>query len=431
MVHFIGIKGSGMSALAQIMHNLGYKVQGSDVDKEFFTEIGLKANGIPVLVYDSEHIKEGFEVVLGNSIKEDNPEYKRALELNLKIYSYQEMISKLCENYNTIAITGCHGKTTTTAILSHVLNNTVGCNYLIGDGTGHATKDNQYFVLEACEYKRHFLSYFPNYSIITNIELDHVDYYKSLEDVLNAYQEFITQTKNKVIACGDDENVRKLECDKIIYYGFNDNNNVQARNVIYSQSGTSFEVYIDDKLYSRFELPCFGEHLILNTLAVITICYLENLPLDKVADQLKTFPGAKRRFSEEKINETIFVDDYAHHPTEIKVTIKAAKQKYPDKEIVAIYQPHTFTRTSKFIKEYADTLGIADEVFILPIHPAREKQEDYPGITSQKIIEQLGKGSVLEMTDANLLVPHKDKVLLFMSANDLSVLRDETKKLMN
>jgi len=429
MYHFIGIKGAGMSALAQIMHNLGYHVQGSDVEKSFFTEIGLKEQGINFFSYDAKNIKANYEIVLGNSIKEDNVEYKQAIALKLKIYTYQEMIAKLCENYNTIAITGCHGKTTTTAILSHVLNNIVGCNYLIGDGTGHAARNNKYFALEACEYKRHFLSYFPNYTIITNIELDHVDYFENLDDVIDAYQSFVSQTKNKVIACGDDTSVRKLQSDKIIYYGLKDNNNIQARNVIYTNTGTSFDVYIDNELLNSFELPCFGEHIVLNTLAVITVCYLENIDMEKVTYELKSFPGAKRRFSEEKVNNTIFIDDYAHHPTEIGVTIKAAKQKYPDKEIVAIYQPHTFSRTASFIDEYVDSLSLADNIYILPIHQAREKQEDFPGVTSEILVEKLGKGQTITMDDAEILKQHKNKVLLFMSANDLSILIEPTKKL--
>lgn len=217
MYHFIGIKGAGMSALAQIMKTLGYEVQGSDVDKSFFTEIGLIEKRIPFFVYNKDNIKEDMKIIVGNSIKEDNEELIYAKELSLNIYTYQEMIGNLIRDYRSIAVSGCHGKTTTTGILAHVLNSTVGCNYLIGDGTGNANINNKLFALEACEYQRHFLSYHPHYIIITNIDLDHVDYYKDLEDIKSAYQEFSNQGK-QLIVWGDDENIRSLKLDNVLYY---------------------------------------------------------------------------------------------------------------------------------------------------------------------------------------------------------------------
>ena len=224
MYHFIGIKGSGMSALAQIMNSLGIDVQGSDVDKHFFTEEGLIKNGIKIYEFNKENIKKNLKIVQGNAFNENNnEEVKRAKELNLEIITYQEMVGKISKMFKTICIAGCHGKTTTTAMLSHVLNDITGCNYLIGDGTGYANKKNKYFALESCEYKRHFLSYFPSYSIITNIELDHVDYYKDLDDVIAAYQSFINKTSKTAILNGDDENVKKLKFDKIKLVCYNTN----------------------------------------------------------------------------------------------------------------------------------------------------------------------------------------------------------------
>ena len=175
MYHFIGIKGSGMSALAIILKARGYKVQGSDYPNHFFTEDNLIKNKIKILPFKKENIKKRMIIVKGNMFNEENIEVREAINKKLKIYSYQEMISKIIKDYNTIAITGCHGKTTTSKLLAHVINP----NYIIGDGSGGASANN-YFVLEACEYKRHFLNYNPNYTIITNIDLDHVDYYKNI-----------------------------------------------------------------------------------------------------------------------------------------------------------------------------------------------------------------------------------------------------------
>lgn len=161
MYYFIGIKGTGMSALAQILRDLDYEVAGSDKPDHFFTEQALIDKGIKIYNFDKNNIKEDMIIVQGNAFKDDHEEVVRAKELDLKIYTYQEMVGKLTKMFETITIAGCHGKTTTTAMLSHVLNSIKGCNYLIGDGTGHANKENEYFALEACEYKRHFLSYTP------------------------------------------------------------------------------------------------------------------------------------------------------------------------------------------------------------------------------------------------------------------------------
>ena len=223
--HFIGIKGSGMAALAMIMHDLGNEVQGSDVDHHLFTEDALREKNIKILSFDENNIDKDMIVVIGNAFDDTNVEVKKTLELGTKHYNYYELLRELVFNYESVAICGCHGKTTTTALISHVFDDLVGANYLIGDGTGHARNSNKYFFLEACEYKRHFLFYYPKYIILTNIELDHVDYYKDLDDMKNAYEEFLRQCDSYVIACGDDENVRSLSTDKeLIYYGFNENN---------------------------------------------------------------------------------------------------------------------------------------------------------------------------------------------------------------
>src|SRR5574344_2149369 len=211
MYHFIGIKGTGMSALAQILFDLGYEVQGSDKPDHFFTEAPLLEKGIKVLEFNPDNIKPDMIVIQGNAFRDIHPEVVRAKELGCKIYSYQEMVGRLTNMFKTITIAGCHGKTTTTAMLSHVLDHIEGCNYLIGDGTGHASKDNEYFALEACEYKRHFLSYNPYYAIITNIELDHTDYYKDINDVIDAFNSFANKAKKAVIMCGDDNNTRKIK----------------------------------------------------------------------------------------------------------------------------------------------------------------------------------------------------------------------------
>ena len=428
MYHFIGIKGAGMSSLANIMNDLGYEVKGSDIEKHFFTEIGLNERNIKITVYDKNNIYEGLTIIKGASITEDNVELMEAKRLNLEIITYEEMVGRLTTKFKTICVSGCHGKTTTTAMLSITLPST---NYLIGDGTGFAKKENTYFALESCEYKRHFLNYTPYYLIITNIDLDHVDYFKDIDDVIDAYNTLANKTIKKVVMYGDDPHTRKMKLDKEpITYGLSDNNDVIAKNIEYNENGIKFDVYINNNMFGKFDLPLYGEHQLLDSLSVITVCYLEGMDSNTIQSNLSKFKGAKRRFSEVVVNDSIIIDDYAHHPNEIKATMDAVKQKYPNKNIVAIFQPHTFTRTEEFASDIAKYLNIGDCAYVLDIHPAREKQEDYPNVTSDIIIDKLNNGYHLNITDAKILSRHKGSVYVFMSPNDLSVLEKELKELL-
>lgn len=426
--HFIGIKGTGMSALAQIMKSLGYEVQGSDKEDHFFTENGLIEAGIKILPFNKNNIEDNMIIVQGNAFRDDHEEVVRANELGLKIYTYQEMVGRLTEMFMTIGISGCHGKTTTTAMMSHVLNSIVGANYLIGDGSGYASKDNKYFCLEACEYKRHFLEYSPYYAIITNIELDHIDYYKDIDDVISAYQEYANKAEKMVIACGDDPYTHSLEVNSpIFYYGLSDDNDIIAKDVEYRDDGTSFDVFVEDNYYGHFDLPLFGKHMLLNSLAVIGVCYYERLEARDVAKYLKTFGGAKRRFKENVIGDIVTIDDYAHHPTEVKVTIKAARQKYPNKKIVAILKTHTLSRTKEMADEFAEALNLADYSYIMDVGVDRF-EEGYDDVDYNVILDKLDNGKYMSLDNVDELLKYDNAVLLFMSSKDIYVLQQEYEK---
>lgn len=414
MHHFIGIKGSGMSGLAIIMKKLGYDVEGSDYEKHYFTEENLIKNNIKILEFNKENIKDDMIIVKGNTFNEENVEVKEAIKKNLKIYTYQEMVNIITNKYNLIAVSGCHGKTTTSSMLSHVLDS----NYLIGDGSGDIN-DSEYFVLEACEYKRHFLKYNPKTIIITNIDLDHVDYYKNIEEVIKAYQEFANIAKT-IIACGDNTYTKEIKHNNIYYYGTNENNYFHAKNIKYNEEGITFDLYINKEYKYNFKLPFYGTHMLLNTLAVISGCYLEKINLKQIEQKLKTFKGAKRRFKETKVLDNIVIDDYAHHPNEIKALIEATKQKYKDKKIIAIFEPHTYSRTKEFYKEISNELNKIDYSYVMDIYPSREKQKDYEGITSDLIIDELKNSEQLKKEEINKLLKHHNSVLLFMSPNDLT-----------
>jgi len=419
--YLIGIKGAGMSALGLILNDLGYNIVGYDDNKEHqFTEDKLRERNIKIYTEDNNEIDENTIIIRSSAIKEDHPQMLKAKALDLKTYEYNEMLGKLANMFDLITVAGCHGKTTTTAMFAHVLGGITGCNYLIGDGTGKVSKEHKRFVIEACEYKRHFLVYEPDYAIITNIDLDHVDYFKDINDVMDAYTEYANNASKMVIACGDDPYTRALELNKpLFYYGLEDDNDIIAKDVEYTEEGTNFDVFVEGNYYGHFELPIYGKHMVLDALAVIAVCSYERIEAREVAKYLKTFTGANRRFSETVINDSIVIDDYAHHPSEVKATIKAAKQKYPNKKIITVFQPHTFSRTEEFYDDLAKALNNSDYSYILDIYSAREKQEDYPNVTSKLIIDLLEHGESINNKTWDKLKEHKNSVIIFMSPKEI------------
>ena len=425
--YLIGIKGSGMSALALILNDLGYSVVGYDDEDSYqFTEDKLKERNIKIYTSDNDEMDENTVVVRSTAIKEDHPQIVKANKLNLKIYEYNEMLGKLSNMFESITVAGCHGKTTTTSLLAHVLKNICGCNYLIGDGNGYASKENKKFVLEACEYYRHFLVYEPEYAIITNIDLDHVDYYKNMDDVIDAYREYANNAKKMVIACGDDPYTLRLNVNTpIFYYGIEEDNDIIAKNIEYTKDGTKFDVFVEDNYYGYFEIPLYGKHMLLDSLAVIGVCYYERIDAKELAKNLKTFKGAERRFDEIVLGSNVVIDDYAHHPAEVKAIIKGVKQKYPDKRIVTIFQPHTFSRTKEFYEDIAAALNLSDYSYVLDIFPARERQEDFPDITSNKIIELLDHGESINDLESSKLYDYNNTVFLFMSPKEIKKIKQD------
>lgn len=307
--YLIGIKGSGMSTLAQILYDLGYEVSGYDDNTDYkFTEEGLIKRHIPIYHDGKNKLSSNTIVTYSAAFKETHPEIQRAQALGLQIKKYHEILGDLTRKFNSICVCGTHGKTTTSTLITHVLKNTLGCNYFIGDGTGHASLDNNLFVIESCEFNRHFLSYEPTYTVLTNIELEHTETYQNLEDIISTFQAFASKTKKKIIACGDDENIRKLELtQEVIYYGLNDNNDVVAKNIDYSSKNTTFDCYIKNKFAGRITIPLYGKHMVLNTLACVAMLMALNISLNLVISLLKTFQNAKRRFHEEQVKDTIIM----------------------------------------------------------------------------------------------------------------------------
>ncbi|WP_251519776.1 MULTISPECIES: UDP-N-acetylmuramate--L-alanine ligase [Staphylococcus] len=416
--HFVGIKGSGMSSLAQIMHDLGNKVQGSDIENYVFTEVALKNNGIEILPFDPNNIKEDMVVIQGNAFPDTHEEIVKAHELKLDVIRYHDFLGHVINQFISVAVTGAHGKTSTTGLLSHVMNGDKKTSFLIGDGTGLGIPASDYFAFEACEYRRHFLSYHPDYAIMTNIDFDHPDYFKDINDVVDAFQEMARNVKKAIIAWGEDEHLRNLDFEvPVYYYGFSENDDIYANNIQISEKGTQFDVYIKNEYFDTFISPQFGDHNILNSLAVITICYLEDLNIENIKEALETFGGVKRRFNETKVGKQVLVDDYAHHPREISATIESARKKYPQKEVVAVFQPHTFSRTQAFLDEFAECLNTADKTYLCDIFGSI--RENNGELTIQDLLQRIDNAELIDESTVNVLEQYDDAVILFMGAGDI------------
>ena len=420
--HFIGIKGSGMSSLAQIAYDMGNEVQGSDEETYFFTQEKLEQRNIPMYYYGAENIKEGYEVILGNAFDETHVEYRRAKELGLTTYTYSQFLGKLLSEIPSIAVTGAHGKTTTTTMTSIIFKQSHVTSYLIGDGTGHGEKNSEYMIAEACEYYRHFLAYHPDFAVVTNIDFDHPDYFNDEHDMFDAFQSFVNQVKNTVVICGDDRLASQLKPAnaKTVKYGFNDGNDYQIKNVQTTSEHSKFDIYKNSELLGTFTMAVFGLHDISNATSAIALADLNGISVEKIQESLDMYKPAERRFSEHKLGNSVVVDDYAHHPSEIKATIDSARRKYADKEVIAIFQPHTYTRTAKFLNEFAESLETADKVFLCPIFASVREKEKIVGIED---LQKVTKGAQIINNEEDFdKLNFDNSVFLFMGAGNINKL---------
>ena len=430
--YLIGIKGSGMSALAGLLHDLGNVVVGYDDSIEYkFTLDGLNKRNIKIYHDDSFIPDNDFIICYSNAISKDHKEIKRLDKYNLKHIKYQDLIGSLTKKYETISVSGTHGKTTTSLMISSILDSTLGTNYFVGDGRGHGDIKNKLFVLESCEYNKHFLAYYPKNLVVTNIDLEHTECYKDIDDIIDNFSILANQTSDNLILCGDDLNVRKIKSDKKkYYYGFNDNNDLIAKNLKLDSNGSTFDVYYQNEYYDTFKINLFGRHMVLDSLACIMICILYKIDKKIIKEKLLEFKGATRRFNETIINNSIIIDDYAHHPTEINATLDSARQKYHDKKIVAVFLPNTYSRTKDFMDDFANVLSKFDKAFIMDIKCDREKPEDYPGITSDTLISKIKNASKISIDDISKLLDYKDSVICFMSCANITPMIEAYKNIL-
>ena len=429
----IGIKGTGMSTLAQMLYDMGNEVSGYDDAKDYkFTQKGLEKRGIKIF-YDGNHsIDKDTIVTASRAFSDEHPEMKRVKELGLTFKPYNEVVGEITKEFDTISVSGTHGKTTTTSLLKHLFENTIGCNYFIGDGTGHIDMKNRLLVIESDEFNRHFLAYHPKKVIITCIELEHTEIYKDIEDIIKAFEEFANKA-GTVIANGDDLNIRKINFkNKVVFYGEDESNDYIIKDIKLETTGSTFTLYKKDELIDTFTVPLYGHHMVMNTVASIISALDEGVSKEKIKELLPTFKNANRRFAETKVGDTIIVDDYAHHPTEVKVTLEAIRQKYPDKKLTVVFRPNTYSRTSRFKKEFADALKVADKVYLTPIKCDREDPKDYPPIKSEDIIELIPDSELVDDDTVSKVLKDKDGVVAFMGCATVShLIENFTKALEN
>ena len=401
-VYFCGIGGISMSGLAEILLKEGFRVSGSDSAKSEFTE-HLSASGARVFYGQrAENITDDIDcAVFTAAIRPDNPEYRACEKKGIPMLTRAELLGQMMQRYkNSIAVSGTHGKTTTTAMLSHILMKAeadptisiggvlplIGGNIRIGG--------NENFLLEACEYTNSFLSFYPTMEIILNIEADHLDFFKDLEDIRSSFHRFVGRLpENGTVIISSDidhyEDILEGFPGKVITVG-RENADIAATEISYdSFARPSFIPVIRGRAMERISLSVSGEHNVYNALAAIAAGLELGIPLKTIAEGLVSCGGAERRFERKgETNGVVIMDDYAHHPQEIEATLRAAL-RCPREKLWVVFQPHTYSRTKALLEEFAEALSLADRVVLAEIYPARET--DSLGVSSADIAERINR----------------------------------------
>ena len=386
-VHFIAIGGISMSGLAEILLKASFTISGSDSKKTNLTK-KLEEMGAHIFYGQrAENITDDIDlVVYSAAIREDNPELKEARAQKLPVLTRAELLGQIMKNYKTpVAISGTHGKTTTTSMISQILldadmDPTITVGGILKSINGNIkVGHSDYFITEACEYTNSFLSFFPKVGIILNIDADHLDFFKDIDDIRESFKKFanLIPEDGLLIINGDIEKydyiIEGLKC-KVITVGSKPHNNYRAENIEFNDRAcATFDLMIDGKNTCSISLCVEGIHNVYNSLAAIAFAINYNIPVSNIQSGLMAFNGADRRFEYKgNLGGITIIDDYAHHPSEITATLEAAK-KYPHKRIVCVFQPHTYSRTKALLKDFAKALSAADLVVLADLYAAREK----------------------------------------------------------
>tara|TARA_B100000989_G_scaffold297794_1_gene284717 strand:- start:1610 stop:2992 length:1383 start_codon:yes stop_codon:yes gene_type:complete len=389
LIHFVGIGGIGMSGLALIMNSLGFKIQGSDISDNKYLN-NLRKRKIPVyLKHSKKNIKNCTVLVISSAIKKNNPEYIYAKKLNLPIYKRGELLGHIVSLMKNIVVTGSHGKTTTTSILSNILNyakldpTIINGGVLNSIGSSAKLGKSDWSLIESDESDGSFLKIPFNYAIVTNIDNEHLDFYQNIQNLKYKFLEFLNKTPSlgKAFVCIDDKNVKniliKLNNKNYYTYGLNNKSNFYIYNVLQYKDHTKFSVKIKIpgkiKIIRNIIIPLLGLHNVRNATSALSVAYSLGISDKLIKLGLKNFKGVQRRFNYLfHINETIFFDDYAHHPTEIASVLDGVKKVYDKEEIICIFQPHRISRLKNLKKEFSICFKKADTILLCPIFKAGE-----------------------------------------------------------
>ncbi|MCD6291681.1 MAG: UDP-N-acetylmuramate--L-alanine ligase [Anaerolineae bacterium] len=404
-IHLIGIGGTGLSAIATVLLERGYRVSGSDLSRTRVTDALAKA-GARVFIGQAAGQERGADLVLiSSAVPPNNPELQSALSSGIPVVKRAQFLGPLMRGRTVIAIAGTHGKTTTTAMIATTLT-AAGRDpsFIIGGilpgmernaHAGHGTD----FVVEADEYDRMFLALSPDVAIVTNVEWDHVDCYPTPDDFAGAFQSFVDRLPDDglLIACADDPRARQLGERRrrmgkpTALYGLADGASWQARNLVVNEmGGTDCEVWHDDEQIATLHLQIPGRHNVLNALAALAAADHLGVHPKNGATNLNNFAGVRRRFEVKGIvHGIIVVDDYAHHPSEVRATLSAARQRYPDRVLWAVFQPHTYSRTRALLQAFAGCFAQADHVLVTDIYAAREHET--LGVDASQLAERIGR----------------------------------------
>jgi len=445
VVHFIGIGGIGMSGLAQIMNNMGFKIQGSDLGKNKNTDRLVKL-GIKVKVgHSHKNLKEATLVVISSAIKKNNKELKLAKLKKLPIFQRGEMLANVVALKKNIVVTGSHGKTTTTSLIANILVEAGLDPTVINGGVINSIKNTaqlgkgEWAVIEADESDGSFLKLPITYSVVTNVDKEHLDYYKSFEALKKSFCTFIEKTPSfgKSLVCIDDKNFKsilnKCKTNNFLTYGFHKNANYKIANVRKKINLSIFDLIIKISRYKTYKINnikvnLLGDHNIKNTTAAVAIALSLGININKIKKALVKFLGIQRRFTKIfSIKKRDFYDDYAHHPTEIRAVIDSVRQVYAKRKIVCVFQPHRFSRV-KFLKnEFASAFKKSDIVVLCPVYAAGEKKQyNYNQYEFSKMISNKSKTQVINVSNQKELFTYfnknliEDELVICMGAGSIS-----------
>ena len=440
-IFFVGIGGISMSSLAHISHEQGYEVGGSDRSESALTRM-LESEGVKISYAHDERNVEGYDLLVYTvAISEDNPEYKAAKRLGIPVVSRADYLGYImCKYKHRIGISGAHGKSTCTSMLAHTFisanaDPTVVSGAVLDEmGGAYRVGGIESFIFEACEYMDNFLSFYPSISVILNVEYDHSDYFPSINETYRSFRSFADLSASAeggvCVYNADDEKTRISLKDtkaRLVSFGISSDADYTAKNIEYRDGHAHFDIFSHGELASHIDLTVAGEHNIYNALAAFAVCELCSLDRTLAAQGIASFGGCKRRMEYKgKVSGASLYEDYAHHPTELRATIRSARD-FSHKRVLAVFQPHTYSRTAELYEDFVSALSEADEVILADIYSARETNTY--GVSSEKLASDIG-GRAIYLDSFEKICEHvreradEDSVVLIMGAGDICKVSD-------